>query len=74
MMMDTDTDTVEWLQSSHFVYNVLRYWQTGEREVLTAGRTPQWWRMKCVPCADENCIFCWMMKLCCRHFTAFTLT
>ena len=34
--MDTDTDTVEWLQSSHFVYNVLWYWQTGEWEVLTA--------------------------------------
>ena len=23
LMMDTDTDTVEWLQSSHFVYSVL---------------------------------------------------
>jgi len=38
-MMDTDTDTVEWFHSSHFVYNVLGYWQTGEWEVLTAGST-----------------------------------
>ena len=41
LMMDTNTDTVEWLQSSHFVYSVLSYWQTGEWEVLTAGSTPQ---------------------------------
>jgi len=73
-MTDTDTDTVEWLQSSHFVYSVLRYWQTDEWEVLTAGSTPQWWRLKFVPFTDEKCILCWMMKLCCRHFTAFTLT
>jgi len=39
--MDTDTDTVEWLQSSHFVYNVLLHWQTGEWEFLIAGSTPQ---------------------------------
>jgi len=28
---------------------------------------------KCVPCADEKCIFCWMM-LCCREFTPSALT
>ena len=74
LMMDTDTDTIEWLQYSHFVYNVLWCWQTGEWEFLTAGNTPQWWILKCVPCTVEKCIFCWTMKLCCRDFTPSTFT
>ncbi len=74
LMMDTDTDMVEWSQSSHFVYNVLWYWQTGEWEVLTAGSTPRQWRLKCVPCTDEKCIYSWMMKLFCRDFIPSTLT
>ena len=44
--MDTDTDTVECLQSSHFVYNGLWYWQTGEWEVLTAGSTLRYAKYK----------------------------
>jgi len=41
LMMDTDTDTFEWLQSLHFEYNVLLYWQSGEWKVLAARSTPQ---------------------------------
>ena len=41
---------------------------------MTAHSTPHYWRLKCVPCTDEKCICCWMMKLCCRDFTPSTLT
>ena len=29
---------------------------------------------KCVPCTNEKCILCWMVKLCCRDVTPSTLT
>jgi len=76
LIMDTDTDTAEWLVFSFYVHwtLILADRWVGSFDCRQYNTVVETEVCAMVPCTDEKYIFCWIMKLCCRDFTPSTLT